>query len=558
MNTMQSSERTGRNWLWFGLMLAAVFLFLGLTAAPAPAQEEEVAAGDYPTDAERAAELEPKILEATRSGDAVAITVEIPAGADTFTTSGQPDRNWSNDPNIRLGFNTVNGLGAERIYLYFDVSSIPRNAQIQSAVIRMFQNNFSPVGDQPMPAASRFLTTSWDPNILTWNNYNPQWGSEIGSTTIPARTGWGEKNAPVSAIRDWVTGARTNNGFIIIGDETPRQRERVYTTLNANNGAYPRLLVTYTVVNDTTPPVASVEALPQFSRKPFTVRWSGTDDLSGIAWYDVEYRINRGNWIIWRAQVTTTSASFDLGNNNDLIEFRARAVDNAGNTQAWSSNPQAATTLDTVPPNASMNALPQFTFTESFEITWGPNEDPSRIAFYDVQYRRDDGPWENLLIQTTLANTTFTGAQNGSLYGFRVRAQDTAGNLQSWSDVPQAQTTISEGLPTATIIPISPSITNQLNFTVSWQGTAAPGATIASYDVEFRRNKAGWQTWQSGVATTTAIFTAPNDAIYDFRVRARDSVNRVGEWSNNPGSTKVVDTTAPFITPRVFVPITRD
>lgn len=552
------SEKEGRNWLWFGLLITAVFLVLGLTAAPAPAQEDETAAAQYPTDAERAAELEPKILETTRSGDVTTITVEIPAGADTFTTSGQPNRNWANDPNIRLGFNTVSGLGAERIYLYFDVSSIPSNASVQSAVIRMFQNNFSPSGDQPMGATSRFLTTSWDPNILTWNNYNPQWGSEIGTTSIAAQIGWGQKNAPLSAVSGWINGSRPNYGFIIIGDETPQQRERVFTTLNANNGLYPRLIITYNVINDTTPPNASVEALPQFSPRPFTVRWSGTDDLSGIKWYDVEYRINGGSWIIWRAQVTTTSATFDLGNNNDLIEFRARAVDNANNTQPWPNNPQAATTLDTVPPNASMNPLPQFTFSNSFEITWQPNEDPSRIAFYDVQFRRNDGPWENLLIKTTLANTTFTGAQNGSVYGFRVRAQDTAGNLQGWTDVPQAQTTISEGLPTARIIPLSPSVTNQLNFTVSWEGTPAPGATIVSYDVQFQRNGTGWQTWQSGVATTTAIYTAPNDGIYEFRVRARDSVNRLGDWSNNPGSTKVVDTTAPFITPKVYIPVTKD
>jgi len=50
-------------------------------------------------------------------------------------------------------------------------------------------------------------------------------------------------------------------------------------------------------------------------------------------------------------------------------------------------------------------------------------------------------------------------------------------------------------------------------------------------------------------------FTAQDgDGVYAFRVRARDSVGRVGEFRGDVGGTIAVDTEAPFITIRSFAP----
>jgi hypothetical protein len=253
-------------------------LLLALSAATAPAQESQP--GEYPSDAEVSAKLEPVVLSETREGDVTTITLEIPAGADTFTSSGQPNTNWSTDPNLRVGFNQTLGLGAERIFLFFDVSSIPSNATIQSAQLRAFLNGFSPIGDAPMGLLARFLTTSWDAATLTWNNYNPQWGAEIGVGQIPATTGWIQANA-TGPVAEWVSGQRVNNGLFIQGDETPQQRERIFTALNANNGLHPRLVVTYDVIVDTTPPTSSVQALPQWSPPPS--QYAGPDRTTRAA-----------------------------------------------------------------------------------------------------------------------------------------------------------------------------------------------------------------------------------------------------------------------------------
>lgn len=558
MFRIATSQPGKRRQLWLLASLSALIVLLLATAVPAPAQgiviEDEttpaVTEGDYPSDQEVGETLAPKILKEVREGDQTTVTIEIPAGSDTFTSSNQPNANWGGDPNMRVGFNTLNGLGATRSFLAFPLTSIPANSTLQAATLRLFVSGFSPNGDGAMPIQARFLNSAWDANTLTWNNYNPAWGATIGVGNVAAQTGWVEANA-LGPVNEWYTGARANFGIMLQGDETPQQRERVFSTLNTGNNNWPRLVITYvTGPVDTTPPVATVTALPQFSPGSFTVNWTGTDNQSGIKWYDVEYQINGGNWIIWRAQVTDTSGVFNIAQNGQQVGFRARAVDNAGNVQAWSNVAQAATTVDSQPPNATVSPLPQFS-APFFTVSWGGTDNLSGIRNFDVQFSVNGGPWTDWQLGVQAGSAVFPSDDPVTL-GFRARATDNVGNVQPYSSVAQAQTTISSVPPTASIVPFWPPISNSLTFPVSWTGTPGPGATIASYDVRYSINGGGWVVWQSSIAATTANFTAAGQGSYEFQVRARDNQNQTGPWSAS--RTMVVDNTAPFITPRIFLP----
>ena len=532
-----------------------ILLLLAMTTAVALPQEQT---GDepYPSDAEVSATLEPVVLSETRRGDMKTITLEIPVGADTFTTSDRPTTNWSNDPNLRAGFNIVNGNGAQRIYLFFPVNSIPTNATIQNATLRAYLNAFSPTGDQPMGLLARFLTSSWDASTLTWANFNPSWGAEIGVGQIPASVGWIEANI-TGPVQEWVSGARTNYGIMIQGDETPQQRERVFTAINANNGLHPRLVVTYDVIVDTTPPTSSMTALPQWSTASFNVNWNGSDNQNGtgIRHFDVQVRENGGGWQNWQTATTNRSATF-TGQNGILYEFRVRAVDMANNFEAFPNNPQASTTVDTVPPTSSMNPLPQFTFSSNFSVSWTGTDTGSGIAHYDVEFQVDNGDWQTLVAATPQTSHVVTNAPDGATYGFRVRGVDRAGNVQSFPAGVQAQTTISTGNPQASIIPFDPPIATQNSFVVQWIGEAAPGSTIVSYDVEVSFNNGAWQPWRTNFGQTNAQFTADQgDGVYAFRVRARDSQGRLGDFDADPGGAIAVDEEAPFITIRSYKPV---
>lgn len=530
-------------------------LLLAMTTAAAPAQEQ-TADEPYPTDAEVAATLEPIVLNEIRRGDVATITLEIPVGADTFTSSNRPNQNWSSDPNLRVGFNITQGNGAERIFLFFPVNSIPANATIHSATLRAFVNGFSPTGDVPMGLLARFLTSSWDASTITWANFNPSWGAEIGVGQNPAATGWIEANI-TGPVREWVSGSRTNYGIMVQGDETPQQRERVFTAINANNGMHPRLIVTYDVIVDTTPPTTTMTTLPQWSPASFNVNWSGTDNPggTGIRHFDVQFRANGGGWQNWQTATTNTSATF-TGTNGILYEFRARAVDNANNFEAFPNTPQTGTTVDTIAPTASVNALPQFTFSNNFTVFWTGTDALSGIATYDVEFQVDGGQWQVLVSNTPQTSHAITNAIEGATYGFRARAVDRAGNVQPFSSNAQAQTTVSLGDPQANIVPFNPSIAVQNSFVVQWVGAAAPGSTIVSYDVQVRFNNGPWQNWRTNFGQTSDTYTATQgDGVYAFQVRARDSQNRLGEFVGGIGSTIAVDVEAPFITPQSILSV---
>ena len=545
--------------------LLTVLLLLLMTLASATVSAQGVVAEPDPLQPtnetgipDASLQMEPIILSETRQGDATTITLDIPVGADTFTASNRPTLNFSTDSFLRVGFNSaVNG--AQRSFLFFPMTNIPRNAVVRNATLRMHVAGFAPANDAPMGILARFLSTAWDPNILTWNNFNPQWGSEIGVGQIPASTGWREANI-TDSVREWVWQLRANNGFMLQGDESPGVgRERIFFAINANNGLHPRIVVTYDI--DTAAPTAIVNPLGQWSPGTFQVTWTGQDTGgAGIRHYDVQSRLNGGAWQNWQTATTATSANF-TGVNAGFYEFRVRAVDWAGNVGAWPNNPHASTRVDSVVPNSVVNPLPQYTFSDSFNVSWsGLDPQPgSGLARYEVQFQVNGGGWQPFRSDTTATSAMFTGAAPGSTYGFRVRALDWVGNVEPFSPQAQAFTTISGGDPAAEIVPFSSRVTQQPRFFVQWRGIPVPGTRIDSYDVAFRFNGGAWNPWLGAFPDTGSEFIAnQGDGVYEFRVRARDNAGAISPWAEGPGNAIAVDTIAPFIVPTVWMPVTPD
>ena len=249
-------------------------------------------------------------------------------------------------------------------------------------------------------------------------------------------TGW--KTFDVTQpVRDWLSGAAANYGLLITGDEDPsHNRSRIFYS-RQRPGYAPYLVVDYTLSCDSGQPVATVNALPAFSPASYLVTWGGYDVAppgcapSGIAGYDVQYRINGQTWVNWLSGTTATSRQFFYAGNDDNVEFRARAVDRAGNLQSF-GDPQAATRVDTEPPTSTLDALPPFTIASAFTVTWSGHDNLSGIQYYDVQVRAGDGPWETLVEHTGQTSYPLTGAESGQRYEFRIHAVDNVNNSEPW------------------------------------------------------------------------------------------------------------------------------
>ena len=512
------------------------------------------------TDAVLAAELEAKVLEERILPNAIQTLIEIPISQDTYIASNKPNQNFGGASEVRVGWdNTASKDGALRAFLYFDVARyIPSRAVINSAHLKGYQHRY--IDNSAMLFRGRHLLESWDENLITWNSHQPHWGSVTGETWIPTVTGWIEHDL-TPLVKEWHNGTHPNHGLFIQGDETQALgRQRFFYSINAQNGLYPRLVVDYTLSTDTTPPVATVNPLPAWSPSSFTVSWSGSDTGgSGLAYYDVQYNANGGQWTDWKRQITASSALFEGGQNGVNYQFRVRAVDHAGNVQVWGAA-QAQTTVDAIPPTAAVQSLPPNTYTQSFHVFWNGSDNVggSGLASFDVEYRVDHGAWQPWLMGTTLTSAQFTGGTHDGYYEFRARARDQAGNVQPFPLNPQAWTSLRLNPPVSEVNRFDPHKTSADSFVVSWRVVEVePGLTIQHYDLQYRFNNEPWQPWLTGTTLTSATFTnlRSTDGLYSFEVRALDGANRLEEFKGVAEASIMVDRYAPFLTPQAWFPM---
>jgi hypothetical protein len=121
-------------------------------------------------------------------------------------------------------------------------------------------------------------------------------------------------------------------------------------------------------------PSSAVTTLPAISPSRFIVNWSGSDSLSGVRAYDVQYRDGtNGVWANWVLDASITSREF-TGIAGHTYFFRSRAVDHANHWEEWPTNNQgdASTTIE-LP-----TATPTHTPTRTPTRTYTPPPTPSK------------------------------------------------------------------------------------------------------------------------------------------------------------------------------------
>ncbi len=431
---MEGRRTTNAGRVWRVALSGLLALGLAITAV---AQVQPARAGGRRPGEPGSLELDasaydPKILErrVTPEGE-VKTVIELPAEADTYIASEWPQQNFGDKGALFLGYNLDSDpyFGAQRMLLRFDVlSNIPEGAAVREARLKLYLIYSSPEDDVPMGTHLRQTASAWDEYSVTWET-EPKWGPLRAENEVGSVEGWYEWDV-TDLVGDWATGAVDNHGMSIHCDERVQQRERGFYSREAPNALYPRLVIDY--VMDTEVPEVTVDPLPEFVGRDFTVSWSGFDPgSSGIESYDVQYRVDGGEWKDWLVEVTYTAATFAAGQHDRLYEFRARGRDLAGNVEPF-GEAEAATTVDAKPPTTRVDPLPSIIRARSFTVSWTGLDEVSGIHHYDVRYRFGGGEWVPWQSETLTTSVTFTAMSDG-LFDFEARAVDNVGNVESFT-----------------------------------------------------------------------------------------------------------------------------
>jgi len=385
------------------------------------------------------------VLEQTETaGGVVDAVVHLPVEADTYVASGWPEQSFGLDP-LYVGYDEMERFAAQRVLLRFNIANnIPEGAVINDARLRMHLTYSSPEEDASMRTVARELLSPWAETTVTWES-QPAWGPVRTEALIGSDLVWYEWDV-TELVADWASRAQENHGMEIVGDERVQQRGRAFYARETTTPLYPRLIVDYTDYNDEAPPAVSVNPLPDYVVPDFVVSWTGDDHGgSGIVSYDVQYRVDGGEWLDWLTDVPYESSEFTGGENGRMYEFRARGEDRAGNVGRLRDT-EASTTVDSEPPTSEVDALPPSMSERVFRVSWRGHDHGSGIWYYDLRYRLNGGDWVPWQQQTLANGATFVAMLDGT-YEFEVRAVDRLGLEEAFDGLPEASTSVDAGAP---------------------------------------------------------------------------------------------------------------
>lgn len=188
---------------------------------------------------------------------------------------------------------------------------------------------------------------------------------------------------------------------------------------------------------DTTAPTTpGTPALTVISSSQINLSWTASTDAVGVTGYRVERCSGSATCTTYSQIATPTTNSYSNTGltASTIYRYRIRATDAAGNLSSYSTAANATTQAppDTTAPTISSVASSGVT-TSGATITWTTNEN----ADTQVEY----GPTASYGSQTTLNTSmvtshsaTLSGLSVATLYHYRVKSRDAAGNLATGAD----------------------------------------------------------------------------------------------------------------------------
>jgi fibronectin type 3 domain-containing protein len=225
-------------------------------------------------------------------------------------------------------------------------------------------------------------------------------------------------------------------------------RVRAYDAAG-NLGNYSSTVNTLTL--DVTPPSDPINlSANAVGSTTIVLLWTPSTDNAGVAGYQVERCQGAGCTNF--AQIATPTVNLYVNSGlsvGQTYSYRVRAYDAANNLSGY-SNVASATTIDVTFPSTP-TGLSAVTVSQSqINLSWTASTDDIGIAGYKIE-RSQDGTNFTQIAQTTTTATNYpdTALAQGTLYYYRVRAYDAAGNNSAYSNTDSTSTFSALTFPTS-------------------------------------------------------------------------------------------------------------
>ncbi|MFP4608333.1 MAG: Ig-like domain-containing protein, partial [Candidatus Aenigmatarchaeota archaeon] len=293
-------------------------------------------------------------------------------------------------------------------------------------------------------------------------------------------------------------GNYTNHTFYDLAEGEHTVEVRAWDTAGNNQTAMVNFTVDITLPEVNIGAPADGEVIPE---SDITVEWTGSDDVSGIDFYEV--RLDTQDWIDVGTDTEHTFQGVEDGNHT----VEVRAWDNASNFQIDSAD----FTVDATPPEIDITTPDEGESFNTDDVTvgWAGNDSTTGIDFYEVKIDGQD--WIDMGNDTEY---TFTGLEDGE-HTVKVRAWDNASNYNTQSVTFTVDTTAPE---VDIVAPPQDETLSERDVTVEWEGNDTTTG-IDLYEVRID----GWE-WIDVGTDTEYNLSDLEDGEHTVEVRAWDLV----------------------------------
>ena len=397
----------------------------------------------------------------------------------------------------------------------------------------------------------------------------------VGGTVLIAAT-IDDPDSPVLSVEFWYTASATCDAGVFVWTDVVAPYDVLLDVASLPEGLYRTCARASDIMKtgafgisaapfgiDRTAPWSTVGSMPQYtSTADFIITAAAGDPVGGVASVELFARPAGGAWTSVGLDYSAPwEWSFDSSafGGDGTYEFRAEAIDLAGQSEPPSSAAEAATTVDSLPPDSSVDALPPTIATARFTATASASDATSGVAEVELWARLEAGPWT--LVGTDTAapwswdvDTDFLGGEG--LYAFYSIAVDAVGHRQPVPG-PPVTTKVDTAEPSSTTGPLlaySPA-----SFTITATANDS-GTGLAEVALLYRLDGGPWTSFgpdpTAPYAWTFDTAVTGGDGLYEFMTIATDNAGlREPAPITADGSTRV-DTTPPALDLAPLPPIT--